>query len=187
MKKFYLLLLAVALTYVACEKHESDKQPEKPMSEECVAATTRFNTLIAADDEYDITNVDQLIYGTFGYWTLDAVCRYDKEYTEVVEIVRPFDLEFWVDDYEPTLCFSHMNEAYRKYLDKETFRLMRQEGEWSFEPRTLTLAFSFEAVDGYEALNIKATLQALGNKSMVIDYRGEDGKCYRASYVQMLS
>ena len=201
MKRILIGVFIIPLMmFAACEKQGADnlnnngnqnneQQPNEQQPEETPKEVTdAYNSmaaLIEEGDEYDITDIKGVLYGKSGYWRVEAIVKYNEEYTMATAIIDNFDDGLWSDSQEPVIQFVSSPKLIAHTLSESEGFITTEEGEWSFAPRTLGLTVSYPTFEGNEALNINGTLVAASNKALVIDYLSPEGEALRAAYASV--
>ncbi len=175
MKAKVLLLWVLAFAVASCDDSSQEVTGQKGMQEAYLA----MQELVAQGDGYDVTNVAELIFGDSGYWQLDAVLAYDKDFKEVETVYRDFAKGEKQRGEEPIVAFSKDGRLISYEMDLTDWSIKKQVGSWSFAPRTLALSLTIPNAMGNE--EAEYTLLALTGSSMVLEWRSDKGEAMRAS------
>lgn len=172
-------MLCFSLLAISCEKQKENVAHIEDYSSQLIA----MQQLIEQGVEYDITDVEAQIYGSTGYWRLDAVLGYNADFSQVTTIYRDFAAEGDEEQQGVIYLFGSNSEITCYDLGEADGRIEEQAGEWSYEPRTLTLTLCVPQFGDNQAVDLRCKLLSLSNDAIVLEWIADSGESLRASLV----
>lgn len=173
MKGLILIFLALSFVCGSCNKEDNNIVATNDYS--LVEATIAISDIIDLGAEYD---ADAIRWGHC--WYLDALLKYNEDYSKVVEILSDIGGKPWAEDLEPVVCITK-DKVSRYALTEGGDVVVEQDGDLEFYPRVSKLFVDWKAEDGSVVETFEANFLAYTDDSFVVEWQSE-GENFRALF-----
>ena len=173
MKRVVYLLVALNFVCGSCEQEIQIVEEPQPRSLELVR--DEMMNIVAAGAEYD---ADAISWDK--YWYLDALLKYNEDYSEVVELLSDIGGKPWLEEFEPVVCITK-DKVSRYALTEGGDVVVEQVGDLEFYPRVSKLFVDWKAEDGSVVETFEANFLAYTDDSFVVEWQSE-GENFRALF-----
>ena len=173
MKRFIYLLIALSFICGSCE--QEIQIVEEPQPRPLDQFGNEMSNIVAAGAEYD---ADAISWDK--YWYLDALLKYNEDYSEVVELLSDIGGKPWTEELEPVVCITK-DKVSRYALTEGGDVVVEQDGDLEFYPRVSKLFVDWKAEDGSVVETFEANFLAYTDDSFVVEWQSE-GENFRALF-----
>ena len=173
MKRFIYLLIALSFICGSCEQEIQIVEEPQPRSLDQVG--NEMSNIVAAGAEYD---ADAISWDK--YWYLDALLKYNEDYSEVVELLSDIGGKPWLEEFEPVVYITK-DKVLRYALTEGGDVVVEQVGDLEFYPRVSKFFVDWKAEDGSVVETFEANFLAYTDDSFVVEWQSE-GENFRALF-----
>ena len=173
MKGSILIFLALSLLCSSCNKEDNNIVAANDYS--LVEAAIAISDIIDLGAEYD---ADAIRWGQC--WYLDALLKYNEDYSKVVELLSDIGGKPWAEELEPVVCITK-DKVSRYALTEGGDVVVEQDGDLEFYPRVSKLFVDWKAEDGSVVETFEANFLAYTDDSFVVEWQSE-GENFRALF-----
>ena len=173
MKRFIYLLIALSFICGSCEQEIQIVEEPQPRPLDQVG--NEMSNIVAAGAEYD---ADAISWDK--YWYLDALLKYNEDYSEVVELLSDIGGKPWLEEFEPVVCITK-DKVSRYALTEGGDVVVEQVGDLEFYPRVSKLFVDWKAEDGSVVETFEANFLAYIDNSFVVEWQSK-GENFRALF-----
>ena len=167
--------MLVALSFICGSCEQEIQIVEEPQLRPLDQVGNEMSNIVAAGAEYD---ADAISWDK--YWYLDALLKYNEDYSEVVELLSDIGGKPWLVEFEPVVCITK-DKVSRYALTEGGDVVVEQVGDLEFYPRVSKFFVDWKAEDGSVVETFEANFLAYTDDSFVVEWQSE-GENFRALF-----
>ena len=167
--------MLVALSFICGSCEQEIQIVEEPQPRPLDQVGNEMSNIVAAGAEYD---ADAISWDK--YWYLDALLKYNEDYSEVVELLSDIGGKPWLEEFEPVVCITK-DKVSRYALTEGGDVVVEQVGDLEFYPRVSKLFVDWKSEDGSVVETFEANFLAYIDNSFVVEWQSE-GENFRALF-----